>query len=102
MSYAPGSSAGAAGRREERKAENRAKLLAAARKVFGEKGLGAATARDIVRETDLASGTFYNYFDDKDAVFRALLDEFTQKARRTVRLQRRVPGRSVDERVLGA
>ena len=37
------------GRREERKAQNRAKLLAAARKVFAEKGVGAATARDIVR-----------------------------------------------------
>ena len=59
--------AGAAGKREERKAANRAKLLAAARKVFAEKGLGAATARDIVRETDLATGTFYNYFDSKEA-----------------------------------
>ena len=25
--------------------------------------------RDVVRRTDLASGTFYNYFDGKDAVF---------------------------------
>jgi AcrR family transcriptional regulator len=90
------------GRRAERKAENRAKLLAAARKVFAEKGLGAATARDIVRETDLASGTFYNYFDDKDAVFRALLEEFAQRARRAARQQRRVPGRTVEERVLAA
>jgi len=39
-------------------------LLAAARRVFAEKGLGEATARDIVRETDLATGTFYNYFRD--------------------------------------
>ena len=92
----------ASGRREERKAENRAKLLSAARKVFAEKGLGAATARDIVRETDLASGTFYNYFDDKEDVFRALLEEFAAKARRIVRLQRRVPGRTVDERVHAA
>src|SRR5256885_3121295 len=85
MSYAPGSSAGAAGRREERKAENRAKLLAAARKVFAEKGLGAATARDIVRETDLATGTFYNYFRDKEDAFRALLDESTERIRTAAR-----------------
>src|ERR671916_450322 len=52
----------AGGRREERKAQNRAKLLEAARKVFAEKGLGEATARDIVRETDLASGTFERGF----------------------------------------
>jgi AcrR family transcriptional regulator len=69
-----------AGRRQELKAQNREKLLAAARKVFAEKGLGAATARDIVRETDLASGTFYNYFDDKNDAFRALIELFVDMA----------------------
>jgi AcrR family transcriptional regulator len=78
----------AGGRREERKAQNRAKLLDAARKVFAEKGLGAATVRDIIRETDLATGTFYNYFTDKDEVFRALLEDFSAKARATVRDER--------------
>ena len=82
----------AAGRREERKAQNREKLLQAARKVFADKGLGAATARDIVRETDLATGTFYNYFDDKEDMFRALLDEVTMKARAAVRAERQAPG----------
>jgi AcrR family transcriptional regulator len=91
-----------AGRREELKAQNREKLLAAARKVFAEKGLGEATARDIVRETDLASGTFYNYFEDKNDVFRALIAELADKARDVVRAQRRTPGRSVEERVQGA
>jgi AcrR family transcriptional regulator len=92
----------AAGRREERKAQNRAKLLAAARKVFAEKGLGAATARDIVRETDLASGTFYNYFDSKEEVFLALIAELAEKARAVVSAQRREPGRTVEERVEAA
>ena len=90
------------GRREELKAQNRAKLLAAARKVFAEKGLGAATARDIVRATDLASGTFYNYFTDKNDVFRALIAELADKAREVVRTQRQTPGRTVEERVEGA
>lgn len=92
---------GAPGRREELKAQNRAKLLAAARKVFAEKGLGAATARDIVRGTDLATGTFYNYFDDKNDVFRALIGEFAGKAREVVRAQRRRPG-TVEARLGGA
>src|ERR671928_2120009 len=91
-----------AGRREERKAQNRTKLLEAARKVFAEKGLGEATARDIVRETDLASGTFYNYFRDKEDAFRALLEEMAERSRAIVRAQRREPGRSVEERVAGA
>jgi AcrR family transcriptional regulator len=91
-----------AGRREERKAQNRAKLLDAARTVFARKGLGEATARDIVRETDLASGTFYNYFRDKEDAFRALLHEMSERSRSLVRAQRRDPAASVEERVANA
>jgi AcrR family transcriptional regulator len=91
----------AGGRREERKAQNRAKLLDAARKVFAEKGLGAATVRDIVRETDLATGTFYNYFEDKEEIFRALLEDFSAKARVAVR-DERLRGGTIDERVESA
>src|SRR5919107_1540244 len=92
----------AAGRREERKAQNRQKLLEAARKVFAEKGLGEATARDIVRETDLASGTFYNYFTDKEDAFRAVLEEMADRSRALVRAQRREPGLTMEESVSGA
>src|SRR6187551_1929701 len=66
-----------AGRREQNKAENRAALLKAARSVFAEMGYGAASVRDIVRRTDLASGTFYNYFKDKDEIFEAVVGELT-------------------------
>jgi AcrR family transcriptional regulator len=88
-----------AGRREERKAQNRAKLLAAARKVFADKGLGEATARDIVRETDLATGTFYNYFRDKEEVFRALLEEFEQRVAEATLPLRRDKSLSIEERI---
>jgi AcrR family transcriptional regulator len=97
---APGEADG--GRRAERKAQNRAKLLEAARKVFAEKGYGEATARDIVRETDLATGTFYNYFDDKQDAFVALLEEMSEKGRALVRAQRQDSGRSLEERVANA
>jgi AcrR family transcriptional regulator len=66
-----------AGRREQNKAENRAALLKAARAVFAEMGHGAAGVRDIVRRTDLASGTFYNYFKDKEEIFEAVVGELT-------------------------
>lgn len=65
------------GRREQNKAENRAALLKAARSVFAEMGYGAAGVRDIVRRTDLASGTFYNYFKDKAGIFEAVVREMT-------------------------
>jgi AcrR family transcriptional regulator len=63
------------GKRERNKAENREEILVAAREVFTELGYDAATVRDIIRRTQLASGTFYNYFPDKESVFRALLKE---------------------------
>jgi AcrR family transcriptional regulator len=90
------------GRREERKAQNREKLLTAARGVFADKGVGEATARDIVRGTDLATGTFYNYFTSKDDAFRALLDEFALKARGAAREQRRSPNATLEDRIYGA
>ena len=86
-------------RRTEQKRENRAKLLAAARRVFAQKGLGAATARDIVRETDLATGTFYNYFGDKEEAFRAVLEDFTAQASARAGELRREPGVGLEERI---
>jgi AcrR family transcriptional regulator len=77
------------GRRERTKAANRAAILDAAREVFAEQGYEAASVRDIVRRTDLASGTFYNYFPDKDAIFVALIEETGEEARRRVREARR-------------
>ena len=76
------------GRRERTKAAIRAALLEAARDAFGELGFEAAGVRDIVRRTDLAPGTFYNYFDDKEAIFRAVVEATGAEARRRVRAAR--------------
>src|SRR3954454_4737727 len=78
-----------AGKRERTKAANRAAILDAARAVFGEAGYGAASVRDIIRRTDLAAGTFYNYFPDKASIFRALVDDIGLEARRRVQAARR-------------
>jgi AcrR family transcriptional regulator len=75
-------------RREATKEANRATLLSAAREVFAEQGYEAAGVRDVVRRTDLAPGTFYNYFDGKDAVFRAVLEQVGAEARERVRSAR--------------
>jgi AcrR family transcriptional regulator len=70
-----------AGKRERNKAHNRAAILDAAREVFAELGYDVAGVRDVIRRTNLASGTFYNYFPDKESVFRAVLDESVQEVR---------------------
>lgn len=68
-------------RRELTKAQNRETILAAARTVFAQLGFAAATVRDIIRATPLASGTFYNYFKSKEEVYQALRDEVALRLR---------------------
>ncbi len=77
------------GRREATKLANRAAIITAARAVFIEMGYGSATVRDVIRRTDLASGTFYNYFSDKESLFRAVLEESAVEIRARVRTARR-------------
>ena len=90
----------APGRREATKLANRAAIIAAARAVFSEMGYGSATVRDVVRRTDLASGTFYNYFSDKESLFRAVLEESAVEVCARVRTARR-QARSLEEFVAG-
>jgi AcrR family transcriptional regulator len=103
VTAAPGSAsdlAPALGKRERTKLANRAAILDAARDVFAEIGYGAAGVRDIVRRTGLAAGTFYNYFPDKEAVFRALLKRSSTEVRTRVRAARRA-ARTPEEFVRG-
>jgi AcrR family transcriptional regulator len=69
------------GKRERAKAANREAILTAAKRVFAQIGYGAATVRDIIRATDLASGTFYNYFRSKEEVFEAIADDSAMRFR---------------------
>lgn len=73
------------GRRERTKAQNRETILAAARGVFAELGFAAATVRDVIRATPLASGTFYNYFKSKEEVYQALRDQVALEVRPKLR-----------------
>jgi len=69
------------GKRARSKAANRRAILAAGRRVFARIGYEATTVRDIIRETDLASGTFYNYFKSKEEVFEAIAEDSTHRYR---------------------
>jgi AcrR family transcriptional regulator len=63
------------GKRERNKKANREAILAAALKVFWDRGYDGVTIRDVIRATHLASGTFYNYFPDKKSLFSAVIEE---------------------------
>lgn len=73
------------GKRARSKAANRKAILDAARGVFARIGYDATTVRDIIRETELAAGTFYNYFKSKEEVFEAISDDSVQRFRPLLR-----------------
>jgi AcrR family transcriptional regulator len=57
---------------QARRERTRAALFDAAMKVFSEKGLEAATTDDIIKAAGVSRGTFYNYFDAKEDVLKAV------------------------------
>lgn len=64
----PAAAASGLSRNERRKAETRAKLIGAARRVIARKGFEATTIRNITDEADVGFGSFYNYFESKEAI----------------------------------
>ncbi len=61
--------------------EMRARLLAAAEKVFGEHGFYRVSIVDITREAGTGTGTFYLYFTSKEAAFRELVQHLGHELR---------------------
>ena len=72
-----------------RKARTNRRLLEVALRVFSEKGIYWAKVEDITDLSDLGKGTFYKYFDSKEAIIRVLLEqglgELLAKTERAVR-----------------
>lgn len=74
------------GRVARRRARVRADLLAAARRVFTEHGYQDATISEIVQIADVAMGTFYLHFHDKEELLTALVREAQQMIREKIHL----------------
>ena len=62
-------------RRERRKLATRDALLDAARSLLVSRSMDALGVDEIVERADVARGTFYNYFADKDALERELASQ---------------------------
>jgi len=79
----PSDSAASAGKvpRTERGRRTLRKLLDASAKEFGEKGFHDASVSSITRRAGVALGSFYTYFDSKDAIFRALVADMSENVR---------------------
>lgn len=59
----------------KRPSKNRDKLLAAARRLFAEKGFAETGTEEIVREAGVTRGALYHQFADKQDLFQAVLEK---------------------------
>lgn len=77
----------AAKRRIDTMEENRAKLIAAARKAFAEKGFAAASMDELTASVGLTRGALYHNFGDKKGLLAAVVaqvdGEMAQRAKAT-------------------
>ncbi len=62
----------------------RALVLDAARAVFLEAGIEGASIREIARRAGYTPGAIYSYFESKEAIYGALLDESIQRLQTAV------------------
>ncbi|NIE62607.1 TetR/AcrR family transcriptional regulator [Burkholderia sp. Ax-1719] len=61
--------------REESRLQTRTHLLAAAKRLFVERGFGATSLRDIAAEAGYTQGAFYSNFASKEELFVELMRE---------------------------
>ena len=71
--------------RTERGRRTLRKLLDAAATEFADKGFHDASISGITRRAGVALGTFYTYYDSKDAIFRALVSDMSAGVGRAAR-----------------
>ncbi|MGB3413212.1 MAG: TetR/AcrR family transcriptional regulator [Microbacteriaceae bacterium] len=70
--------------RTKRGVETKAKLVAAAEKVFAELGYHDASVVKITEAAGVGSGTFYLYFEGKQAIFEELVSDLNRRVRRAM------------------
>ncbi len=61
-----------------KKDSKRFRIIEAAKRRFGRFGIKATTMQDIARQAEIAVGTIYQFFPDKDALVLAWVDEHRQ------------------------
>ncbi len=55
--------------------DRREQIIGAAMRVFSQKGFTRATNKDVAREAGITPGLIYYYFESKEALLKAILEE---------------------------
>lgn len=64
--------------REEKSERSRRAVLDAALSLFAHQGYRATTVRDIAERARVSTGNVYHHFPDKEAIFKALIEEYLE------------------------
>jgi TetR/AcrR family transcriptional regulator, transcriptional repressor for nem operon len=59
----------------------RERLIASARYLFWDRGYAGTSMADLLSHADANSGSFYHFFESKEALLRAVLEEYLQALR---------------------
>jgi len=64
---------------QKRSEETRKRIIAAAERLFSEKGYYNTNSKEIAKAANVSIGSFYSYFKDKKALFIENLTQYSQK-----------------------
>ena len=80
--------------------DKRERILAAAKKVFAQRGFAGATISEIALEAEIGKGTVYEYFKSKEDLFFAVFEWFIEQEAAALKVDISVLGQSVSERLV--
>ncbi len=68
----------------DRREETKAKLLSAARQLFGERGYAETSLEQVAEACDMTIRPIYHYFESKLGLFTAVVDDMEQERARNI------------------
>ena len=77
------------GKRATQKQQVRNRLMQEGLILFSTRGLEKTTVADIVEKSEVARGTFYNYFPDTQSLFDALIEQLNLNVKGAIQQTRR-------------
>jgi TetR/AcrR family transcriptional regulator len=83
-------------RREKEKLRQRQEMLAAALKLFSERGYHSVSMHEIAEEAEFAIGTLYKFFKNKEELYKILVLELTDRFHETLTRALQEPGDEVE------
>ncbi|MGI6631033.1 MAG: TetR/AcrR family transcriptional regulator [Bacillota bacterium] len=64
---------------KEKRAQKRAQIIKAAREIFAQKSYQEVSIKALAKKAKIATGTFYLYFSNKEALINMIVDEMFQE-----------------------